>query len=141
MKKIKMKEMTAVANNKKRLKIPGGWDLRIPEIEKFDSMTQKIYGRYHQSRGMTQLRAEQEVLNTFNEMWRIQWIRYQTNSVRYWAKKYAQRFPQMVEQDGTLTGFRAGWVQDTYVPGMNPGKAGKVVMNNLLKKMKEESND
>lgn len=130
-----MPHVSALTKKKKRIKAKGGWFLRIPDIETFDSLTMKIYGRFHQSQGMTPVRAEKEVLDTFNEMWQVAWVRYQTNSLRYWMKRYAERFPLKVQEDGFLEDFRPEWIQDTYVPGMNSGKAGKKIMNDLLGKM------
>ena len=139
MKKLLMKEVVALSKNKQRLTTPGGWYLRVPEVTKLDPTTMKVYSRFHQTRGMVNVRAEQEVLDTFNDIWKTAWVRYQTNSVRYWMKKYAQRFPSKIAKDGSLIGFRPEWIQDTYVPGMNVGKAGKQGLSRLLQQMADES--
>ena len=140
MKRLKMPELTAVLPGplKKTVIIPGGWEARIPVAEKFDTETMKAYGSFFQSQGWAKKRAREEVTERMQTVFEASWVRYLGTSVRYWARKYAKRYPRNLNEDGTLRGFRPELLQNTYIPKVNTGRRGKVYVSELFQKMNEE---
>lgn len=126
---------------RKRLKIPGGWKLNLPEATGFDPVTMKAYGRYFQTQGLSPIQAEAEVLKTMNKVFQGAWLRYIGTSVRYWARKYAAKFPANIQRDGTLKGFKPELLQNSYIPSKIVGRSGKVHVNKLLSEMNESAKD
>ena len=95
----------------------------------------KVYGRYFQSTGMGPAEAQQEVMDKMNKVFHGAWLRYMTKSVRYWARKYATKFPDTIQKDGTLKGFAPAEIQNTFIPSSNVGRKGKTKMQELLRDM------
>lgn len=123
----------------KKLKIPGGWELRIPEILELDPFTTNAYSRYFQrAKGYDKFEAEKKVREVFSDLLASNWYRMQTLSIRRWAKQYAKSYPELVRADGTLEGFKPEEFQNLYVPGANTGRAGKVSAKKLFREMAGE---
>lgn len=134
MKLYTMPNMTTTMRNGTKLTIPGGWLARVPILMDLDEQTKVVYGKFYQSQGAVPSVAETKVLEAMNSVFTKNWVRYLAISVRYWARKYAQRYPHNVYSNGTLRGFRPELMQNTYIPQSRTGKSIPYV-NELFRKM------
>ena len=81
--------------------------------------------------------------NVYNYAWRI----LLSQSVFYWAKQYAKRYPGAMinHPDGdfvyTLAGFDPAKMQFAFVPNQNPGVEGLKFVDSMLREMHDESSN
>jgi hypothetical protein len=131
---------TTLKPTNKKIVIEGGWEARIPEVTAVDPQTQLAYGRFLQSAGMSPLEAQDEVVRRMSNVFMSAWLRALTRNMRYWASKYARRFPLNINDDGTLRGFNPERLQNTYIPEVNSGKRGSTFANKMFKEFNDAAN-
>lgn len=128
------------------IKIPGGWEARIPEITKMDATTSLSYGRFFQSQGLSSLKAEEAMLESMNKVFERGWKRYLGISIRRWAQVYARKYPEKLKllwkkgkmETYVLEGFDPERMQYTYIPDARVGRRGKTKANAALAEMAKE---
>lgn len=114
--------------------VPGGWTAFVPEVTP-DANTLQAFTRYLEADGMSRMVARQAALETIQSVFESGYLRGIRNMLYARAKEYAQRFPALVRDDGTLAGFDPTQLQRAYFPFERTGRRGKHFVDEIMRGM------
>lgn len=125
----------------RKLIVPGGWFAYVPEVA-IKELDVIALGRYFSSvYGARPERARAETIQRVQRLFTSCWLRQLHESVRRWARIYADRFPALQQANGTLRGFDPEKLQRAggYTPSENTGRRGKHWVRDTLTQMAREA--
>ena len=132
------REMPDIEVKRKRrlnLQIPGGWTYHMPVVEA-DPQTYEVYSKpFLDERPGNWEWASEQVTEMIQTCVENDWRKRLRHAVGYWSARYASMFPQLVQPDGTLKGFRPERVQEFFLPGDRGTKRGKLLGSQTLLEM------
>lgn len=117
--------------------VPGGWMATVPEVTP-DPQALQAFQRYLEADGMTPALARLTALDTIQGVFEAGYLRGIRNMLYSRVKDYADRWPQLVREDGTLEGFDPERLQGAYFPFERVGRRGKSFVDIMLGEMAKE---
>lgn len=136
MKRIEMGPLTTVWRERTLL-LPGGWQAVVPEV-KADARSMEAFVRYLESDGISKMGARQRAMETIQAVFESGYMKGLRSMLYARAKEYAQRWPELVTEDGRLLGFDPATLQSAYFPFERTGRRGKNFVDGMLIRMAED---
>jgi ABC-type glycerol-3-phosphate transport system substrate-binding protein len=135
MKKITMSALHT-QHGERTLLIPGGWTAVVPSVTP-DPASLRAFVRYLREEGLTEWAAESGALATIQGVFEGGYLRGIRNMLYARAREYADRYPDLVGEDGELLGFDPEALQQAYFPFDRTGRRGKQFVEAALADMAE----
>jgi len=127
------------------LVIEGGWEAKVPQITEINNEFSKAWIEYlvtakmQKSQAIAMRAAAIMHQNMYNYAWRVML----SQSIFYWAKQYAKRYPEQLVEVGKncyiLSGFDPAKMQFAFVPNQKPGTDGLKFVDAMMREMKGKS--
>lgn len=133
---VEMPEISVKTSRFGRLRAEGGWIAKAPEVRpKPNDEVFRAWAKYQLGEFGSAEAAEADVAERI-QRGVVAWLRDQlAYSIRGWLRRYAEMFPALVNEDGTIDGFDAEEMQGCYFPFDSTGRAGKPFAREMLRKM------
>lgn len=123
------------------LKLPGGWKAPVPNINVSSGDIKPMIQAWT-GHGLNPTEAQRAVENTMDLVFERGWFYYLKWFIIHWMCYYADTYPHLVNQDGTLRNFNPESLVMLWLPlEKEYGRDGKQYIRDALYEMSKDSSD
>lgn len=125
-----------------KLVVEGGWTVTIPSMGVTIAADKALLIGAWGGAGLTPTEAEKAVDITMQDVFWRGWFYHLKWFLIYWMGYYADTYPHLVNQDGTMRGFDPGELVMLWLPKEKEfGKDGKQYIQEVLHDMSTNQSD